>query len=96
MEGRLAWRLGENATAREALATKLRKLYKLRSDIVHGSSEVTPQVVGQHYQEALSITLDALRTLFRDRPELLADTTGSARSKRLMLDLPGMNDLKVT
>ena len=84
----LAWLLGKDATTREELVTKLRKLYKLRSDIVHGSSKVTLELVGQHYQDALNITLEALRVLFRDRPDLLAESTGSARSKRLMLNLP--------
>ena len=81
----LAWLLTSRATDRDAMQKKLRDLYRLRSRIVHGSTKITPRDAAERYQEALSITFAALRVLFQKRPDLLQETTSSARSRRLML-----------
>lgn len=81
----LAWLLASGPAQRDELEQKLRALYRLRSRIVHGNPNITPLEAAEKHQEALGVTLAALRALFKKRPDLLAETTSKARSRRLLL-----------
>jgi hypothetical protein len=65
---------------------KIADLYRLRSRVVHGARALRPQEALEHRTEALEIAVRALRALFKDRPELLADCRSRReRSLRLLL-----------
>lgn len=81
----LAWLLADGATERKEIQSKVAKLYALRSAIVHGSRELTPEEAQTKPNEALMLALDALRKVFRERSDLLEEADSSARSNRLLL-----------
>jgi hypothetical protein len=81
----LAWLLEVDATSRGKTRDRIKKLYDLRSDVVHGK-KVSVQKIAEESGDAVRLAVRALRTLFQDRPELLADCKDSTeRSNRLML-----------
>ena len=82
----LACLLGSDPTERAQIDEEVRRLYGLRSKIVHGNPKATMEKAAGEYQHALDITLKALRKLFEQRPELLSEKTSADRSRRLMLD----------
>ncbi len=82
----VAWLLGTDGRHRQELRRQVSKLYNLRSDVVHGNRFLKPREAFDRYREALDLTVQILRTLFRDRPELLAECKDSdERSLRLIL-----------
>jgi hypothetical protein len=82
----LAWLLETTKEKRIALQKQVKKLYGLRSDVVHGNRILDNEEVAKVYQEAIGITLDALRRLFDKRPELLSECRDSTeRSNRLIV-----------
>jgi Apea-like HEPN len=80
----LAWLLEAEPVARETLQRKLKILYDYRSQIVHGGNP-DEAALGEHANNALSYSREALRTLLRDRPDILALSDGAARSLRLIM-----------
>lgn len=80
----MAWLLAEDYSQREALQSRLRKIYDDRSQIVHGG-KVDEGSLAETAGEALAHARECLRRLFRDRPDVLALPEGAARSARLLL-----------
>lgn len=80
----LAWLLAEDSGARETLQSQAKSLYNSRSMIVHGGKPDESELA-EPANAALTIARDALRVLFRDRPDVLALPDGAARSQRLIL-----------
>jgi hypothetical protein len=82
----LAWLLEDDAASRRSRQTAVKKLYQLRSDVVHGNRPLDGPEAVQGSRDARMVAVEALRKLFRDRPELLRECgDGSERSLRLML-----------
>lgn len=77
----LARLLGNTPAQRSDIQARAGKLYVTRSKIVHGDSVATDKIVDDS-RAARGLTLDMWRALFRDQPELLADTD---RAKTLLL-----------
>jgi hypothetical protein len=82
--GSLAALLVDGPQDRMALRAELAKIYDLRSNIVHGSAQLT-YVEQPKVDRALEIARDALRALFADRTDLIALPTGAERSTRLLM-----------
>lgn len=83
----LAWLLAVDATDRAKRQAAYKKLYALRSNIVHGSPKVTPEKVAAASRETVQISLAALRAIFEHRPDLLLESTSEARGNKLLLDM---------
>lgn len=81
----LAWLLGENVSDRKLKAAQFKKLYTLRSGIVHGSRELKPGEARIKADEAVDVALDALRKVFGERQDLLREKSSEDRSNRLLL-----------
>jgi hypothetical protein len=81
----LAWLLAEGNEDRKAKQRQFKKLYELRSGIVHGSHPLSKEEARTKQYEAVEIALSALRVIFRDRPDLLNEEGSEARSNRLLL-----------
>jgi hypothetical protein len=78
--------------ARKDLKKKLADLYDLRSKVVHGSSNLKRSEYPK-CQEALSIAIEAIRVLIRERPDILELPDGTERSTALLLqDSPDEKD----
>jgi hypothetical protein len=73
----LAWLLEEDASLRRARQKVIKDLYALRSDVVHGNRPLGPEEAWKASREARGIAVDALRRLFRDKPELLEKCSDS-------------------
>jgi hypothetical protein len=82
--GSLAWLLAEDNEDRKAKQRQFKKLYQLRSDIVHGSNQLSRDDAGKPY-ETLQVALSALKVIFRDRPDLLTERSSEDRSNRILL-----------
>jgi hypothetical protein len=83
----LAWLLARSAEQRKEIMRRVAEVYRIGSDIVHGNRFLTPQEALDRRREALDITLDALRVLFKRRSELLdKGVDGSARTMMPMLN----------
>jgi hypothetical protein len=67
------------------LQKELANLYGIRSRLVHGAKEPTASKSLEYRQRAISIAIDCLRKLYRERPDLLA-ANSEDRSKRLLLE----------
>jgi hypothetical protein len=68
----LAWLIEPDSPAeRSTLQSRLKKLYTLRSNVVHGNVKKSAALKTES-QEAVSIALRSLATLFEHRPDLLA------------------------
>ncbi len=74
--------LKEDLAARRALQKKVKDLYELRSKLVHGVKQLSPQAAARARDEALQYATECLRVLYRDRPDLLTD---EYRSTTLLL-----------
>jgi len=83
----LAWLLGTDADDRLKRQNQYKKLYALRSNIVHGASKIATDKVPEASREAVQISLSALRKLFEYRPELLTEKTSEDRGNKLLLDV---------
>lgn len=82
----LAWLLEDEFESRQERQRAIGRLYKLRSDVVHGTRLLQPREAAEKSREVIEITLGALRKMLRERSELLRECRNSAeRSKRLIL-----------
>ncbi len=82
----LAWLLEDDPSSRRTRQAALKKLYELRSDVVHGNRPLVGAEAVQGSRDARAVAVEALRRLLRDRPELLRECRdGAERSLRLML-----------
>lgn len=77
--------LETDLTKRSQMAAELRKIYGDRSTIAHGSKLSAKRNLPAIRDRAIEITVLALRSLFRDHPNLLADTD---RGMHLLLEDP--------
>ena len=68
---------------RLALQKKIVKFYNERSQIVHGSKEISYEDAKQKRNECLQIALSSLRKLYENHQDLIEDTD---RSKKLALE----------
>ncbi|MGY1681984.1 hypothetical protein [Geodermatophilus sp. SYSU D01176] len=82
----LAWLLGTDADDRAARQVRYKKLYDLRSKIVHGSDKLKEAAVPPAAQEAVQISLAALREVLAVRQDLLQEKDSAHRANRLLLD----------
>lgn len=82
----VAWMLGADVEKRKALADELRKIYNHRSYIVHGNAGLKTSQTGPYARRAIEISIELLRTVFKDHPELLKLKDGAARSTLVLLD----------
>lgn len=82
--GSLAWLLADDVAERKTLMRELKKIYALRSRIVHGSASLGPADHAAS-RRALRVSLDALRAILQHRPDLLTEVDGPARSNRVLL-----------
>jgi hypothetical protein len=80
----LAWLLADGIDDRKAKYRQFKDLYGLRSRIVHGEHQLKVDKAQKPY-EALQIALNALRVIFRDRPDLLGENSSADRSNRILL-----------
>lgn len=83
--GALAWLLTTNTAEREQEQQRLKKIYELRSKVVHGARQMTTQEMQTFPQEALDVALEALRKIFQARPDLIDLKDSNARSNRMLL-----------
>lgn len=83
--GALAWLLAMDVAGREQKQRRLKEIYQLRSNIVHGAHQMTTQEMQTCPQEALDVALEALRRIFEVRPDLIDLEDGNARSNRMLL-----------
>jgi hypothetical protein len=82
----LAWLLEDQFNVRQERQRAIGRLYKLRSDVVHGNRLLPPREASESSREAIAITLAALRKVFSERSDLLSECRdGAERSKRLIL-----------
>jgi hypothetical protein len=81
----LAWLLGSTPAQREEIRAQAAKVYGLRSDIVHGNRAVPPEEAVEALLVARRLTLLGLRTLFRERTDVLALRNGDERSRLLLM-----------
>jgi Apea-like HEPN len=81
----LAWLLSSDAAEREQQYQRLKKIYVLRSKIVHGAHQMTPQEIQTYPQEALDVALEALRRIFEVRSDLIDLKDSNERSNRMLL-----------
>jgi hypothetical protein len=80
----LAWLLGTSAQDRRDRQSRYKKIYEFRSRVVHGTPNVNQHDVQTYAQEAVQISIDALRTIFNRHPELLKIESSEARSLEVM------------
>lgn len=84
----LAVLLEDSFDARSELRKKLSRIYTLRSNVVHGNSNLK-QGEFPLCQEALEIAIRAIRVLTTTRTDILALPDGAARSTALLLGNSG-------
>ncbi|MEU4143529.1 hypothetical protein [Streptomyces parvulus] len=84
--GSLARLLYGTVEERLSFVKRAKGIYTMRSKIVHGASDTKPERVNESRDEAVHVAIHALRALVSERPDLLAITTGSRRSDRIMLE----------
>jgi hypothetical protein len=80
----LAWLMADDAATRELLQIELKGIYAYRSKIVHGERS-NESSLGEQADAALNHAREALRVLFRDRPDVLALPDGAARSLPMIM-----------
>jgi hypothetical protein len=80
----IAWVLGSDAVERANVQDQAAKVYDRRSSILHGSLP-TPQQVQESLETAREISLRLLRVLLVERSDVLALSSGSARSRAVIL-----------
>jgi len=80
----MAWLLEpDEEEKRFALFSKAKKIYALRSDLVHGSVDADPNLAPKYGQEALAISVRAFRRIHAD--STLKELRSSSRSERLLM-----------
>lgn len=81
----LAWLLGQGVGERRSIQSQVATIYGIRSRILHGSrKKVSPQELVTNLATARDLTRRAMRTILRDRPELLG-MDASSRSIELIM-----------
>lgn len=80
----LAWLLGNSSADRRMRQTRYKKIYGIRSDVVHGAAAVNPTRLQEFSMEAVQISIDALRALFGTHVALLGIETSEERSLQIM------------
>ncbi|MBP2705398.1 hypothetical protein JOL79_16405 [Microbispora sp. RL4-1S] len=80
----LATLLETEPAAREKLRSSLSSIYRLRSNVVHGSDELKADDYPR-CQEALDIAIRSVRALIMQRPDILRLPDGGRRSTALLL-----------
>lgn len=80
----LAWLLGDSADDRKQRQKDYKKLYSLRSDVVHGAAVVNQQNLQTGSMEAVDISINALRAVFGERPSLLEIKSSEDRSLEML------------
>lgn len=63
---------------------ELKDLYRVRSQLVHGSKEPPPTDAQRHRERAIDVAIAAMRAIY-ERPELLECATSDERNRRLLL-----------
>jgi hypothetical protein len=63
--------LGTNSEDRRRIYGRVRHIYKLRSDIVHGNAKKVPDLLSEEKDEAIRIGIDVLEKLLFERRDLL-------------------------
>ncbi|MPZ21967.1 MAG: hypothetical protein GEU28_00105 [Dehalococcoidia bacterium] len=81
----LAWLLASTADARRDRQKRFKKIYGLRSRVVHGAPNVNQKELQKSAVEAVQVSLEALRQVFGDRTDLLRMGSGAERSEALLL-----------
>ena len=84
--GSLARLLHSTVEDRLAFVKKAKNVYTVRSKIVHGASDIKPEKINALRDEAIQVAIAAFRVLTQDRKDLLAITSSSERSDRIMLE----------
>jgi hypothetical protein len=84
VSGSIACLLGTDLAKRLALQEETKKIYNLRSRIVHGDAAAEAPNVYDAWKRACDIGIQVLRRLYRDRPDLLA-LDPNERSLHLLL-----------
>jgi Apea-like HEPN len=82
----VAWMLGTDGNNRSALCTELKKVYQQRSDIVHGNAKLKTGLTSPYARRAIEVSIQLLRIMFRDHPELLKLKSGAERSALMLLN----------
>lgn len=86
VSGALSWLLEpEDREARHALLRDIKKLYGLRSGVVHGTHMLTDKESREEPRKALRLAAVALLTMIRDRSDLLQYRDVAVRSNQLIL-----------
>lgn len=80
----LAKLLRSSPQDRQALKSKLGRIYALRSKIVHGSANLKPED-HSYCREALDVAIEAIKVLVSERTDILDMPDGAVRSAALLL-----------
>lgn len=80
----LAWLLGESAEDRMTRQAHYKKLYRTRSEVVHGSMSVDGPTLHKVSREALQVSIEALRAIFGEHCDLLSFHTSEERSLHIL------------
>ncbi|WP_162603946.1 HEPN domain-containing protein [Streptomyces sp. CS014] len=81
----LAKILTDTPEERVDLQKELARLYGVRSAMVHGAKEPTPDAAATNRERVIRVAIDALQALYLERPELLS-MSPEDRSKRVLLE----------
>jgi hypothetical protein len=82
----LAWLLGSGIEDRKHKQSQYKRIYELRSGVVHGSIDELRKAEDRNRPvQALETAISALRIVFKDRPDLLGEADSALRSNRLLL-----------
>jgi hypothetical protein len=73
-----------NAEVRLQLFQELKKLYSVRSGLVHGSREPSPADAQRHRKRAIEVAIKAMRAVY-ERADLFECRNSDERNKRLLL-----------
>lgn len=83
----MAWLLEKDPSSRWQLQSDIKNIYKVRSELVHGKAPTRQRdpnrLAAELRGRAIRLTIQALRRLYEDRPELIGD---SARATKLLLN----------
>lgn len=80
----LAWLLGDSKEDRLSRQARYKKIYRHRSDVVHGVATINMDRLQEVSNEAVQISIDALRAVFGEHAELLAHKTSEERSLHVL------------
>ena len=80
----LAWLLGDSKEDRLTRQAHYKKIYKLRSDIVHGAATINLGQLQEVSSQAVQISIDALRAMFGEHSELLIHKKSEDRSNHIL------------